>query len=372
MEDGSHSGIESLAGFEYAVNLVSLSLSGNRLTDLSALQPANRNGVPVGMRRLENLSLDYLVTGTPPSFVTPSFMALEDLSKLRRLSADGNSARLFNAVAGLKNLGLLSLDGNRLWTLPGQLAIDLDPFSSLGGSLFGTLPTGSYGLLGEYYFMPEVIGGFPDFDALTDRADLVRVDPVVAFPQTLENFAGVAGLEDGFAVRWSGQIFIETTGDVTFYVTSDDGARLYIDNKPLPLIDNGGIHNMTEVSQKVVLAHGWHDLRLEYFEDLGGAGVVLSYQPPGGAKQVVPERVLRPAGLLGNYHAGAGGEGSPEYLDAADPRYARIDPRIHFPFVSSRRFLRDLCAGRLFHRDVGGAGLCPFRRNRPVPDGKRR
>ena len=129
----------------------------------------------------------------------------------------------------MEKLQLLSLDSNRLRTLPG----------------------GSYGLLGEYYFTPEVVGDFPDFETLTDRADLVRVDPVVAFPQELENFAGLPGLNDWFAVRWSGQIFIEATGDVTFYVTSDDGTRLYIDNKPL--IDNSGVHNMTEASKKIVL-----------------------------------------------------------------------------------------------------------------------
>ena len=69
----SWSTITSLAGLEYAVNLESLSLSGNWLTDLSALQPAHRNGVSVGMRRLENLSLDYLVD--PWAGVIPSFCA---------------------------------------------------------------------------------------------------------------------------------------------------------------------------------------------------------------------------------------------------------------------------------------------------------
>jgi len=66
------------------------------------------------MRRLENLSLDYLV-GDP----RPSLVPLEGLTTLRRLSLDGNSSRILNAVAGLENMELLSLDGNRLRTLPG-------------------------------------------------------------------------------------------------------------------------------------------------------------------------------------------------------------------------------------------------------------
>jgi len=93
-------------------------------------------------------------------------------------------------------------------------------------------------------------GDFPDFEALTDRADLVRVDPVVVFPQGDADFAGVAGLDDWFAVRWTGQISSRRPATVTFYVTSDDGSRLYIDNKLL--VDNGGVHNMTEASKKVV------------------------------------------------------------------------------------------------------------------------
>ena len=71
-----------------------------------------------------------------------------------------------------------------------------------------------------------------------------------------------------------------TSGDTRFYLGSDDGSRLYIDGQLV--LNHGGLHPFTEVSALVVgLGAGYHDIRVEMFENFGAAGVVLSWDPAG-------------------------------------------------------------------------------------------
>ena len=79
------------------------------------------------------------------------------------------------------------------------------------------------GLLGEYYAVDWDIQTFPDdFEALAPTH--TRVDPVVDFPSTSYSFAGYDDLRDYLAARWTGKVLIDTPGDVTFTLTSDDAS----------------------------------------------------------------------------------------------------------------------------------------------------
>ena len=146
------------------------------------------------------------------------------------------------------------------------------------------------GLLGEYFYLngyPSVTS-FPNFNTLTP--DLTRVDAQVNFPNTGGSFSGVAD-SDVFAARWTGQIDIENAGLATFYLASDDGSRMYIDNQLV--VDNGGLHAYSEANGTIDLSAGFHDIRIEYFENTGFAGVVAQWDPVGATgKQVIPTSVL--------------------------------------------------------------------------------
>ena len=79
-------GIADLRGLEFATNLETLSLAGNRVSELSPLAPAtvafgDAIGSPVGLKRLEHLSLDF----NPVSDLGP----LAELVNLKSLSVDG-------------------------------------------------------------------------------------------------------------------------------------------------------------------------------------------------------------------------------------------------------------------------------------------
>ena len=88
---------------------------------------------------------------------------------------------------------------------------------------------------------------------------------------------------DGFSARWTGR-FMFGTDNYQFRVTSDDGARLYIDDQPVidDWKDSGPI---LETATRSMTA-GEHTVRAEYYEDTHGAAMQVSWvadhpsQPP--------------------------------------------------------------------------------------------
>jgi len=82
-----------------------------------------------------------------------------------------------------------------------------------------------------------------------------------------------------------GQIQVTKTQEVTFFLTSDNGSRLYIDNALV--IDHGGLHGFLMKPGSRVLTQGTHNIRVEYFENTGYAGIQLEYQVTGGPRQLL-------------------------------------------------------------------------------------
>ncbi|MEC4983518.1 MAG: PA14 domain-containing protein [Oscillatoria sp. PMC 1068.18] len=96
---------------------------------------------------------------------------------------------------------------------------------------------------------------------------------------------------DTFSVRWTGQIEAPTTETYKFYTTSDDGVRLWIDGELI--VDNWTDHAPTENSGIIELEAGEkYDLRLDYYENKGGAVSNLAWSTPTIAKQIIPTEKL--------------------------------------------------------------------------------
>jgi len=98
---------------------------------------------------------------------------------------------------------------------------------------------------------------------------------------------------DNFAVRWTGVVMINRGGNYQFYVSSDDGSNLYIDDKRT--VRNDGRHGWRTRNARVKgMAVGQHKLRLEYFEAGGAAGCMLRWRGPGtGGLKPIPRRALK-------------------------------------------------------------------------------
>lgn len=102
-----------------------------------------------------------------------------------------------------------------------------------------------------------------------------------------------AKVTDNFALMYEGYLNVESEGDYTFYLASDDGSKLYIGDREI--VSNDGIHNAdNEVSGTWCLETGYHPIRVEYFEASGGESLSVSYEGPETSKTSL-------AGLYGDY-----------------------------------------------------------------------
>jgi glucose/arabinose dehydrogenase len=138
---------------------------------------------------------------------------------------------------------------------------------------------GGDGLLGEY---------FDNID-FTNRL-LTRTDATVNFNWGDGSPAATIGA-DTFSVRWTGQVQSLYSETYTFFTTSDDGVRLFVNNQ---LVINSFINQSpTERSGTIALVAGQkYDIRLEYFENGGGAVAQLAWSSPTQAKQIIPQSQL--------------------------------------------------------------------------------
>lgn len=138
------------------------------------------------------------------------------------------------------------------------------------------------GLRGEYFRNPELSG----------QPVLVRVDAQIGFrwdrgsPTDNLMARGEAGPgqgvpNDGFGIRWSGQLLPPVSGTYRIEAAANDGLRLYVDGKRL--IDRwSNTERLRADSASIELQAGRaYDLRLEYYEHDRDAGVRLAWDMPG-------------------------------------------------------------------------------------------
>lgn len=123
----------------------------------------------------------------------------------------------------------------------------------------------------EYYFSQGQ--ALPDFDAVAPA--VTKVVSNVNFPRTSKAWKNFFW-KDNFAVRWTGVVLIREAGDYSFSINSDDGSKLFIDGALVA--DADGNHEMQEERGTVTLTPGQHDIRVQYYEKDGDAGMVLKYQ----------------------------------------------------------------------------------------------
>jgi len=120
-----------------------------------------------------------------------------------------------------------------------------------------------------------------------------RVDATVNFDWSTGSPDATIGA-DTFSVRWTGQIQAQFSETYTFYTVSDDGVRLWVNGQLL--VDNWTDHAPTENSGTIALVAGQlYDIKLELYENGGGAVGKLLWSSASTAKDVVPTSQLYPA-----------------------------------------------------------------------------
>ena len=130
------------------------------------------------------------------------------------------------------------------------------------------------GLAVSYYQLnsPSVL---PDFDTLTPIGTDVSTD--VNYPSVGTEFMN-SGLSDEVGAVFEGYVWALFDGIYTFSTNSDDGSALYIGDEQV--VNNDGLHGMVTKSGTIPLAAGWHQIRIEFFENGGGAGLIATMAGP--------------------------------------------------------------------------------------------
>ena len=126
---------------------------------------------------------------------------------------------------------------------------------------------------------------------------------------------------DNWAAVWVGYLNPSATGNFTFSVTADDGARVYVNNQLV--IDawtgSSGV-SVTSVNVPLTLNTAV-PIRVEYNELTSSASCILQWTPPSSTKATIPaanffqDAAKTLPGLTGNYWTDTGMLGAPSFSD---------------------------------------------------------
>ena len=128
----------------------------------------------------------------------------------------------------------------------------------------------------------------PDFSKLTPKevGDAGNFD------------VSVAKRKDNFALRFDGTIKLDKDGDYRFLIGSDDGSRLWIDEKIA--VDNDGVHGYEQKRKAMKMKAGLHTFAVEFFEKTGGEELAVDFEGPGTTQQPLITIVVAPATAKGS------------------------------------------------------------------------
>ena len=137
------------------------------------------------------------------------------------------------------------------------------------------------GLLGQYYTNSSEVTGTP---ALT------RTDETINFDWA-EGSPGPQISDDNFVASWTGKIQAPLTDTYTFYTQTDDGVRLWVNDKLL--IDQWGPQASTEWSGQASLVAGQsYSIRMDYLESQGYANARLFWGSAQFEKTIISKPYL--------------------------------------------------------------------------------
>jgi hypothetical protein len=131
----------------------------------------------------------------------------------------------------------------------------------------GACTTGQYQ---AQYFNNMTLSGTPTF---------TQCEPSINYDWGLGGPGNGLGV-DQFSIRWTGQ-FTLAAGSYTFTAQTDDGHRVWVDNALL--LDHWFDQGATLYQATVTLTAGAHTIKMEYYENGGGATASLAWVLTAGA-----------------------------------------------------------------------------------------
>ncbi len=189
------------------------------------------------------------------------------------LAASSSKESLRDLLAAVPAIANKDLRGG-LYNAVRSLMFELPPNLKAEGGGSSLLQNG---IQVDYFFPNPPNVSVETLAKLKPQASGIVPEIVMNVPQRKE--------PDTFALRFTGMINVPKSGKYTFYIASDDGSRIYIDNKLL--VDNDHLQGMTERNGSVELAAGSHPITVTYFDNGGGDGLAVAWSGPDLPKQKI-------------------------------------------------------------------------------------
>ena len=177
-------------------------------------------------------------------------------------------------------------------------------------------------------------GDYRNERGFNSRVVLSRIDAVVNYTS---GSPGAKVNAQNFSCRWTGRIVPKFSEAYTFHTVSDDGVRLWVNNKLL--VDNWTSHGTTENTGAIPLqANMPVDIKIEYFQGDGEGTMQLCWSSKTQKRELVPQSCLLPPSTSMVFTGGAvvrmtmcsgvaGGSPDPEAIRG----YLKTQPTTHVP-----------------------------------------
>jgi len=125
---------------------------------------------------------------------------------------------------------------------------------------------GEKGLLGKYF----------NNTAFEGKPVISRIDKQINFDFDSDSTDKRLN-KDEFSIIWTGKLLPSSSGKYIIGTSSDDGTYLYLNGKRI--VNNWGPHGVVTKTDTVELKKNKsYDIKVEYFENIGGASVVLGWK----------------------------------------------------------------------------------------------
>jgi hypothetical protein len=158
---------------------------------------------------------------------------------------------------------------------------------------FGITVVDPFGLRGEIYLLRPETDRLPKFEKLKPAGTVYTSSLNIPPRNFQEGFPGVTNRFEWFAIDYSGNFYISNPGKYRFLLASDDGSKLYIDDKKL--IDNDGIHPIRPEEGSIHLTGGIHRIRISYFQGPASqVALILAVARPGEDWRIFSTNEFRP------------------------------------------------------------------------------
>lgn len=243
--------------------------AGGQLPTVATPAAANPNPIILGSNAQVSVlgaddggeaSLTYTwgVQGNPPA---PVGFSINGTNAAKNAVASFTANGTYNLYVAIRDVG-------------GQTAI-----SNVTVNITSIFTDTGNGVTGQYW-------NNIDFTGTTST----RTDPTINFNWGAG--APVTGLgADTFSARWTGWVVPRFTETYTFWTTSDDGNRLWVNNLSTPLIDAWFDQSATVSHQgQIALTAGTpYQIRMDFYENGGNASVRLEWSSPSQPRQIVPQ-----------------------------------------------------------------------------------